>query len=352
MDGVQRRVGVKGDRILRNPLFDIEVTRGPLVESRHQVSAVVVDAQGAILAAWGDSERLTFPRSANKPLQALPLIETGAADRFNLTDRQIAFACASHRGEIRHVEAARDWLAQIGLDVNALECGAHMPSDETHAHQMIRAGERPTALHNNCSGKHSGMLTHAVHCGETPKGYVGIDHPTQRRVTRAVMEICGAAGAPDHGVDGCGIPTFAIPLRNLALGMARLVDPGGLSADRAKAAARVVAAMAAAPEMVAGEREFVTRAMQIAGDKAVVKSGAEGVFAGALRRKGLGFALKAEDGSGRAAELAAAALLQRFADLDEAQVEALDGFIAPKIFNRAGLEVGRMRPHFQESAAF
>ncbi|MFY7961551.1 MAG: asparaginase [Elsteraceae bacterium] len=337
---------------MRNPLFDIEITRGPLVESRHQVSAVVVDAQGAILAAWGDPERLTYPRSANKPLQALPLIETGAADRFNLTDRQIAFACASHRGEVFHVEAARDWLAQIGLDVTALECGAHMPSDEAHANQMIRAGEIPTALHNNCSGKHSGMLTHAVHCGDAPKGYVGIDHPTQRRVTRAVMEMCDVSGAPPHGVDGCGIPTFAIPLRNLALGMARLVDTGGLPTDRAKAAARVVAGMAAAPEMVSGTNEFVTRAMEIAGEKAVVKTGAEGVFTGALRRKGLGFALKAEDGAGRAAELAAAALLKRFADLDDAQITALDRFLEPRIFNRAGLEVGRMRPHFQETASF
>ncbi len=337
---------------MRNPLFEIEITRGDLVESRHAVSAVVVDATGAIVAAWGDPERLTFPRSANKPLQALPLVETGAADRFGLTDRQIAFACASHRGELFHVEAARDWLSQIGLDLTALECGSHMPSDEAHANQMIRAGERPTALHNNCSGKHSGMLTHAVHCGEDPKGYVGIDHPTQRRITRAVLEICGVTGTPAHGVDGCGIPTFAIPLRNLALGMARLADRGGLTAERATAAARIVAGMAAAPEMVAGTTEFVTRAMQIAGDKAVVKSGAEGVFTGALRLKGLGFALKAEDGAGRAAELAAAALLKRFADLEDAQVAALDGFLAPKIFNRAGLEVGRMRPHFQEAARF
>jgi L-asparaginase II len=337
---------------LQNPLFDIEITRGALVESRHQVSAIVVDAEGAIVAAWGDPERLTYPRSANKPLQALPLVETGAADRFNLTNRQIAFACASHQGEVFHVEAARDWLDQIGLDVAALECGAHMPPDEAHANQMIRAGEAPTALHNNCSGKHSGMLTHAVHCGEDPKGYIGIDHPTQRRITRAVMEICGVTGTPEQGVDGCGIPTFAIPLRNLALGMARLVDTGGLPAGRANAAARIVEGMAAAPEMVAGTTEFVTRAMQIAGEKAVVKSGAEGVFTGALRKKGLGFALKAEDGAGRAAELAAAALLKRFADLDDAQVAALENFLAPKIFNRAGLEVGRMRPHFQESARF
>lgn len=335
-----------------SPLFDIEISRGDLVESRHQISAVVVDAQGGIVAAWGDPDRLTYPRSANKPLQALPLIETGAADRFTLTDRQIAFACASHRGEIFHVEAARDWLAQIGLDVGALECGAHMPSDETHANQMIRAGEAPTALHNNCSGKHSGMLTHAVHCGEDPKGYIKIDHPTQRRITRAVMEICGVSCEPPHGVDGCGIPTFAIPLRNLALGMARLADPSGLAADRAQAAARIVAGMAAAPEMVSGTNEFVTRAMQIAGAKAVVKSGAEGVFTGALRLKGLGFALKAEDGAGRAADLAAAALLKRFADLDDAEVTEMDAFLEPKIFNRAGLEVGRMRPRFDDTARF
>jgi L-asparaginase II len=337
---------------MRHPAFEIEITRGGLVESRHQVAAVVVDAEGDILAAWGDPERLTFPRSANKPLQALPLIETGAADRFQLTDRHIAFSCASHNGESFHVDAARAWLAQIGLDVSALECGVHMPSDPVHASQMIRRGEAPTALHNNCSGKHSGMLTHAVHCGEDPKGYIAIDHPTQRRITRTVMEICGLSGTPEHGVDGCGIPTFAIPLRNLALGMARLADPGGLTVDRASAAARIVAGMAATPEMVAGTNEFVTRAMQVAGDKAVVKSGAEGVFTGALRKKGLGFALKAEDGASRAAELAAATLLKRFADLDDAQAAAIDDFLAPKILNRAGLVVGRMRPHFSDQAQF
>lgn len=316
------------------------------------MTAVVVDADGAIVAAWGDPERLTYPRSANKPLQALPLVETGAADRFDLSERHIAFSCASHKGEVFHVDAAREWLGRIGLSGDALECGAHLPYDDAHAAAMIRAGEAPTGLHNNCSGKHSGMLTHAMHCGDAPKGYIGFDHPVQKRVARAFMEICGVAGDPQHGVDGCGIPTFAIPLRNLALGMARLADTGGLARDRAAAAARITAAMAAAPEMVSGTKEFVTRAMQICGEKAVVKSGAEGVFTGALRRKGLGFALKVEDGAGRAAENAAASLLKQFADLDDAEIQALDGFLSPSIENRAGLEVGRIRPQFGEAARF
>ncbi len=338
--------------MLRNGSFEVVVNRGGLVESRHAVTAVIVDAKGEIVAAWGDPERLTFPRSANKPLQALPLIETGAADRFGLTDRHIAFSCASHKGEVFHVEAAREWLGRIGLDGGALECGSHMPSDEAHASQMIRERIMATALHNNCSGKHSGMLSHAVHCGDDPKGYIRIDHPTQKRVTRAVLEMCGVAGDPSHGVDGCGIPTFAIPLRNLALGMARLVDRTGLAADRAAAAARIVAGMAAAPEMVSGTGEFVTCAMQIAGEKAIVKTGAEGVFTGAFRASGLGFALKVEDGAGRASEIAAAGILKRYGDLDDAQIAALDSFVAPKIRNRAGLEVGDMKPQFAEAAPF
>jgi len=337
--------------LLNQPL-EVSVSRGGVVESRHSVTAVLVDARGAVVAAWGDPERLTFPRSANKPLQALPLIESGAADRFSLSPREISFSCASHRGAVIHVDAAAAMLARIGLDVGALECGAHMPIDDAHATRMIRAGEAPTALHNNCSGKHSGMLTHAVHCGDDPKGYIRPDHPVQRRVTRAVMEICGVIGEPPHGVDGCGIPTFVIPLRNLAIGMARLVDRGGLAADRAAAAARIVAGMASAPEMVAGEGEFVTEAMRVAGDMAVVKSGAEGVFTGALRQKGLGFALKAEDGAGRAAEVAAAEFLKRFADLTDAQATALDAFVSPKIRNRAGLVVGDIKSTLTETPSF
>jgi len=335
-----------------NSLLEVEVTRGSIVESRHAVTAVVTDAEGAIVASWGDPERLTFPRSANKPLQALPLIETGAADRFKVSEREISFSCASHKGELFHVEAAAAWLARIGLSGDALECGSHMPSDDAHAHQMIRAGVAPTGLHNNCSGKHSGMLCHAVQCGDDPQGYIRFDHPVQQRVTRAMMEICGISDKPDHGIDGCGIPTFAIPLRNLALGMARLADTGPLPASRAAAAARIVAAMAAFPEMVAGTGEFVTCAMQIAGDKAVVKSGAEGVFTGALRGRGLGFALKVEDGAGRAAEVAAAALLKRFGELEPDQSAALDAFAAPDIRNRAGLVVGGLSSRFDETGRF
>ncbi len=334
------------------PLFNVEVTRGGRVESQHGVHAVVTDADGRIVAAWGDPDRLTFPRSANKPLQALPLIETGAADRFQLSPREIAFSCASHMGEPFHVAAAAAWLTRIGLSGDALECGAHFPYDEAHAHQMIRDGIKPSGLHNNCSGKHSGMLSHAVQCGDDPKGYIQFDHPVQQRVARAVKEICGIDGDPGYGIDGCGIPTFAIPLQSLARGMARLADPSRLSADRAAAARRIVAAMAAFPEMVSGTGEFVTCAMQIAGEKAVVKSGAEGVFTGSLRAQGFGFALKVEDGAGRAAEVAAAALLTRFAGLDEAEQAKLDAFLVPKIRNRAGLIVGDMQAAFTDTAQF
>ncbi len=334
------------------PLLSVEITRGERVESQHAVHAIVTDADGRTIAAWGDPDRPTFPRSANKPLQALPLIETGAADRFQVSPREIAFSCASHIGEPFHVAAAAAWLTRIGLSGDALECGAHFPYDEAHAHQMIREGITPSGLHNNCSGKHSGMLCHAVQCGDDPKGYIRFDHPVQQRVARAVNQICGIEGDPGYGIDGCGIPTFAIPLRKLAMGMARLSDTSRLSADRAAAASRIVAAMAAFPEMVSGTGEFVTCAMQIAGEKAVVKSGAEGVFTGSLRAQGFGFALKVEDGAGRAAEVAAAALLTRFAGLDEAEQTKLDAFCAPKIRNRAGLVVGDMQAAFTRTARF
>jgi L-asparaginase II len=336
-----------------HPALTIEVMRGGIVESRHVAHVAVVDADGRVVEAWGYIDRPTFPRSANKPMQALPLVETGAADRFDLPPRLIAFACASHRGERFHSSAAAEWLGLIGLGAAALECGAHAPYDDATAADMIRRGEAPTALHNNCSGKHSGMLCHAVHMGEDPRGYVGHDHPTQRRVTDALRALYGLDPArAARGVDGCGIPTYAIPLRALALGAAKLADPGRAGRERATALRRIADAMAAHPEMVAGTGEFVTEAMRVAGAKAVIKSGAEGVFTGALRAHGFGFALKVEDGAGRAAELAAARTMDRFGAFDRAAQKALAPFLSPELRNRAGTTVGLLRADPDAAATF
>lgn len=323
----------------------VEAWRGALVESRHRGAAVVVDAQGRVVAAWGDIERSVYGRSAIKPLQALPLVESGAADRYGLGERALALACASHHGEPMHVAAVAAWLDRLGLGPADLECGAHLPADMAAAHALIRAGEQPSPLHNNCSGKHAGFLTTARHYGEPTRGYIGPDHPVQRRVLRALEGMTGLelSRAP-RGVDGCGIPVIGIPLRALAQAWARLADIKGLPAERAAAARRLLDAMAAEPLMVDGTGGFTAMVMAAAGHAVRLKPGAEGMFCAALPMHGLGVALKIADGAGRASEVAMGAILAGLGVFDEAQRARLAARLRPVIRNVAGRVVGELRP--------
>lgn len=322
----------------------VEILRGGVVESRHRGSAAVCDAAGRLVTGWGDASEPVFPRSAVKPLQALPLLETGAADRFHLEDSHVALACASHGGEPEHVARVADWLATIGLAASALECGAHWPSHEDSAHALARGGGTPCALHNNCSGKHSGFLTTALALGEAPAGYIAPQHPVQRRVTLALGEMMGLD--LDHapwGVDGCGIPSFAVPLTALATGMARLADPARLGAVRAAACDRIRMAMRAHPFLVAASGRPCTALLQ-ALPEVVVKAGAEGVYAAALPGRGLGVAVKIEDGGGRAAAVALIALFDQLGVLDDGARTALAAWARPPVHNVAGRVVGEIRP--------
>lgn len=323
----------------------VEVVRGGMVESRHRGACAVVDAAGRAALTLGDGAQLVYGRSAIKPLQALPLIETGAADRYGLGAREIALACASHRGEPIHVAAVTAWLERIGLGPDDLECGAHPPLNPAAAQALIRAGEAPSALHNNCSGKHAGFLTTACHLGEPTRGYIDADHPVQRRVEAALaaMTGCDLARAP-RGIDGCGIPVIGLPLAAMARAMARLADPLGLPAERQAAARRILEAMAAEPLMVDGSGSFTTRILIEAGAAVRLKPGAEGVFCAALPALGLGVALKIADGAGRAAEVAIGALLCRLGAVAEDQAAALAPQFRPKLLNVAGRVVGELRP--------
>ena len=322
----------------------VEITRGDMVESRHAVHYAAVDAAGRRVAWRGAAEGGVYPRSANKLLQALPLVETGAADRWGLGDAEIALACASHYGEPRHVETVRRWLERMGLSPADLECGSHMPYHEPSAAALICSGAAPGPAHNNCSGKHAGFLATALHMGEPPRGYVRADHPVQQRVTRALGEMCGIdlERAP-QGIDGCGIPVLGLPLEKLALGMARLADPSGLAPDRRQAVQRIRKAVAAEPFMVAGSRGFCTVLMERLGGRALVKTGAEGVFCMALPDQGIGIAVKAQDGAARAAEAVVAHLLEAFGLIDERLGQALGPVLHPPILNRAGRSVGTVR---------
>jgi L-asparaginase II len=281
----------------REPIV-VELVRGSVVESAHHVHAIVVDVAGEVTGAWGDPDRLTHPRSAVKPLQALPLVETGAADAFGCTDIELALACASHNGEPAHVDAVDAWLERIGCSHTDLECG-------------VQEGRGSTATGNNCSGKHAGFLTVARRLGVDPRGYIQPDHPVQRLVSAALAETTGATLDPAlAATDGCGIPVHPLPLRSLALAAARFGAPAGVwAATRADAVARLGAAMVAEPWYVAGTGRLCTDLLRDAAGDVIVKVGAEGVQMAALPRLGLGIALKVEDGSLRASEVALGRLL-------------------------------------------
>lgn len=325
----------------KNPVV-IEVTRGPVVESRHEGIAAIVKADGSVVESWGDIDAAILPRSANKPIQAMAFVESGAVEKFGLGNEHISLSCASHNGEPRHVETVKAWLKKVGLGEGDLECGAHAPRLQSSIEAMARANELPGPAYNNCSGKHSGFLTTAVTYGEPTKGYIKYDHPVQRRLRAVMTDLCGAnADDFQHGVDGCGIPTLATPLKLLARAMASMADPSRLSNKHAEAATRIRTAMNAEPFMMAGTGRFCTRINGTLQGVAQVKTGAEGVFCGMLPTLGLGIALKMWDGAGRAAEVAMATLLDHLGVLPAAEKEALE---TPQIKNVVGLLVGEMRP--------
>jgi L-asparaginase II len=320
----------------------VEVTRGALVESRHVGAAVVVDAKGRVVFGAGDHAEAVFPRSAVKALLALPLVETGAADRLGLSDEELALTCSSHSGQPEHTNTAGSMLHKAGRDASCLECGAHWPKYEPSAHRLVREGVQPSALHNNCSGKHAGFICLACDQGIDPKDYVQPDHAAMRQVTAALAETTSTRlDAGNRAIDGCSIPTFAIPLQALALAFARFGCGVGLSADRAAAALRLRRAVAAHPFMVAGTDRFDTRLMGALGTRVFSKTGAEGVFCAALPELGLGLAVKCRDGAGRAAEVATAALIDRFL---KPQLPEFTALLRPELRNWNGIKVGELRP--------
>ncbi len=334
-----------------NPVL-VNVWRGGIVESAHRGAFAVVDADGTLHSHIGDIERPIFPRSAVKLLQALPLVASGAADALKLSDEELALACASHGGEAMHSRTAAAMLAKAGVDVQALECGSHWPYHEATVHEMARRGETPSALHNNCSGKHAGFVCLGCHlAGDTNElrgwlaGYVKPEHPVMLEVSAALQASTGWDLAQSaRGTDGCSIPTHAIPLRHLAHAFAKVATGQGLSPEHARAAARLRAACAAAPQMVGGTGRVDTRLMQHFGERLCCKVGAEGVYCAALPELGLGIAIKMDDGNNsRAAEALLAALLQRLLPAaGDADAALLQSVADAPLLNRNGMEIGRL----------
>ncbi|MAQ36893.1 MULTISPECIES: asparaginase [Thioclava] len=317
----------------------IELWRGGMCESVHHGHAVIFGPEG-IEASWGDPEAVIFPRSSVKMIQALPLLESGAAEAAGLTTRQLALSCASHSGAHMHRAAVEDWLATLGLDDDDLRCGAHLPRDKAEKKHLICSDHAPCQAHNNCSGKHAGFLTLNKHLGSGPD-YVEIDHPVQRAVKSAFEEVTEET-SPRYGIDGCSAPNFATSLAGLGRAMqffAAATSDGDL---RARAATRLVDAMIEHPELVAGEGRACTEIMRESNGRVAVKTGAEGVYVAILPDQKRGVALKITDGATRASEAAMIALLIRLGALD-ANAPVVHRRLTGPITNWRGLKTGELR---------
>ncbi len=327
---------------MTNPVL-FEMLRAGLVESRHRGAFVISRNDGSVVAQAGAIDASVFPRSSYKMMQSLALVESGAADAFGVSDKELALACASHSSEPMHVGAVDAWLRRLGLDDNDLECGPHAPFDDAARDVLIRVGEAPRRAYNNCSGKHAGFLTLAKHLDVSTKGYIAPDLPVQIMVRETISRVCGVAPDAFHaGTDGCAAPNLAMPLRALALGFARMATGEGLDAATYTAARRLFGAQVAYPELMSGTGRACAALISASAGRAVVKTGAEGVYGGLVPDLGLGIALKIDDGAKRASEAAIAALLTAL-DVVAADDPAVRALTSPPWLNTRGVPVGEGR---------
>lgn len=335
----------------------IEATRGTIVESVHFGAAAVVDATGKLIASVGDPQTVTFLRSSAKPFQALPFVEMGGVESFNLTQRETAVLCASHIGTDDHVAVVSGIQKKIGVTEADLLCGSHPPYDSETAKRLLREGLQATPNRHNCSGKHTGMLAHVMLRHLAKEDYVNPAHPIQQTILTAFSQMCEVDPlSVKLGTDGCSAPVFAVPLFNAALAFARLADPKGLPQRRVDGLHKIYAAMTTHPDMISGIGQFDTVLMQVMGGKVLVKGGAEGyqalaVAPGALGAgsPGLGITFKISDGdaTNRARPLMAVEILRQLGVLSKEEEEALAQFDRRKIQNWRKLDVGELRPCFK-----
>jgi L-asparaginase II len=320
----------------------VEVVRGAVVESVHRVSAAVMGADGTLRAWAGNPDLVTFLRSAAKPIQALPLVDDGAVERFGLTGEELALSCGSHSGTARHTGLASGMLAKLGLDGASLACGPHPPIDAATVRDLAEAGLEPQRVHNNCSGKHAGMMALARARGWEPAGYERMEHPVQGRM---LAEVARWAGLPQEaialGTDGCGVVCFGLPVRNMALAYAR-VAAAARAGERAPSA--VVDAMTAHPDLVAGEGRICTELMRRTAGRIFAKIGAEGVYCVGVPGAELGIGIKVEDGNTRAVPPAILSVLRELDLISEDDFGALHDQAYPELVNTRGEVVGQLRP--------
>ncbi len=318
----------------------VEIWRGGILESSHSGHAVICDAAGEIVAAWGDPARTILPRSACKMIQGLALVESGAADAVGLGDEHLALACASHKGAAIHTDRVTRWLADIGRTEADLRCGPQLPDDPEASRALVCSDTRPCQIHNNCSGKHTGFLTLARHLKGGPE-YIDPDHPVQRAAFANFEEVTGEA-SPGWAVDGCSAPNQATSVHGLARAMARYAAATDGGDTRQRAMVRLRTAMMRHPELVSGDGWPCTSIMRANPGKVAAKTGAEGVYVAILPEQRLGIALKVNDGADRASTAAIVALLVRAGAIDPAHPIAKTHLDAPTR-NRRNIEVGRLR---------
>jgi L-asparaginase II len=319
-----------------------QVTRGNIVESFHRASYAIVDCKGSLLSGAGDVQKPIFPRSAIKALQALPLIESGASQAYHFTNEEISVACASHNGEAFHVDAVRSMLRKSGVGEHPLECGFHWPTYAPAAGQLAASNQKPGNIHNNCSGKHAAMLATAHFLGEKLENYIDISHPVQQRVQAIISQFCeyDASAAP-CGIDGCSVPTWAIPLEKIAYGFARLSNNSQKNWQWSASSSTLIEAVREAPQMVAGTGRFCTRIMKDV-PRLFAKTGAEGVYCGVIQHAGIGIAIKCDDGATRAAEVIFAKIVSDLPVWNAEEKAILSTYSSSKLRNRNEIITGEI----------
>lgn len=325
-----------------------EVYRGGVIESTHNGHIAVVDAAGNLLYRYGDPFRQTFARSAMKPLQAIPVVETGTADRFAFEQADLALCCASHSGEERHRSRAMSILTRAQANESVLQCGTHVPRDEASYLALIREGRSLTPIYSNCSGKHAGMIATAVQMGENHADYHAAEHPVQTRILECVADLTGYPAADIvMGIDGCGVPVHRVPLNHLAWAYAKLAKPEAIeNARRREAVSRIVAAMIAAPEMVGGKERYCTDLMRAFAGRVVGKAGAEAVYCAGDRETGIGIAVKLEDGGPRAVYAVVNEVLRQLGIGTDGPLQVLAAYTNPPVHSMSGTIVGSIAACF------
>lgn len=328
---------------MRDECLRIQITRGKSVESEHLVDVAVVNSGGDVLKSWGDVEKAIYPRSSVKSIQAIPFVESGAIEKYNLSNKHIALACASHNGEGVHTTAVKEWLSIMTLSESDLRCGCHAPLDEKTESELLLQNIPFSQLHNNCSGKHSGILSSVLMMNEEVRNYLNKDHPVQRKI-KSTIEQMSSCSIPenDWGVDGCGVPTYYTPLKALSLAMARIGTPASLNSERALSCRKINSAVVTGPYYVGGRNRFCTNTMIAAESKLLVKGGAEGVYVASYLNGDIGIALKVRDGGKRAAEIALAYVLSQYKN-EQSFALYLQNFLQTPLKNWVSTEIGGIR---------